>query len=89
MCFHVGDDERSQGTWCAPRRFSHSGRRRSSLRRNESWCAPMLVQRKLTMERHNVLGFLLGYFRIVVDTNPRCDVMSLGVILCWYNVDGI
>ena len=67
MWSHVGDDESSQGTWCAPGRFSNSGRRKSSLRCNELWHAPMFVEYGLTAKRHNALGVLLGDSGIVVD----------------------
>ena len=80
MCFHVGYDERStshEETWCVLRWFSHSGRHRLSWRRNESWRAPMLVERGMTVERRNALGVLLRDSRIVVDAG--CP----SVLLCW------
>ena len=83
MCSHVGDDERSQGTWCAPGQFSHSGRRRSSLRQNEPWRAPMFVEHGLTVERHNALGVLLGNSRIVEVAGLLGDMKDIGILLCW------
>ena len=50
---------------------------------NKSWCAPMFVERRLTVERHNALGVLLGYSHIVVDTGCLGDVMGPDVHLCW------
>ena len=83
MWSHVGHDERLQGTWCSLGRFFHSGRHRSSLRRNESWLDPMSVECGLIMEIHNIIGFLLGDSRIVVYAGHRIDILIPGMILCW------
>ena len=55
---------------------------------NKSWHAPMFVERRLTVVRHNALRVFLGDSRIVVDTGCIGEVMSLGVLLCWWNVGG-
>ena len=45
--------------WETSTQFLHSGIRKFSMRFNESWNAPMLVERMLTMERCNALNVLL------------------------------
>ena len=50
---------------------------------NKSWCAPMPIEHRLNIERHNALVVILGDSNIVADVGCLLDVMSPSMLLCW------
>ena len=81
-CWRWWHVHRSQDTWFTRRRSLHSGIHKFSMRCNESWSAPMLVECRLTMERRNALVFFLRDSHIVVDVGFLWYVKSPGMLLC-------